>query len=86
MCFNQAGDISTLDGTSKSMNKKSKPGWQIPLKIQMRNLQNQAKMIKTKEKRWNNVETKRKKNNTTWVNKPESNDEIRKIKKIWKKI
>ena len=42
----------------KSSNKKSKPGWEIRLEIQIRKLRKQAKMIKQK-KRWN-----MKKNNT----------------------
>ena len=57
---------------SKSTKKKSKPGWEIRLETQIKNLRKQARRIKTKERRWNMREQKGKgntrKNNTTWVN------------------
>ena len=34
---------------SKSMKKKSKPGWEIQLEMQIKYLQKQAKMIKQKD-------------------------------------
>ena len=62
--------------------------------ISTRNLDKKStkrgKNDKTKERRWNNYEQKKKYNtgktyNTTWGNKPESTGERRKIKDISKK-
>ena len=36
----------------KSMNKKSKPGWEIRLETQKRNLRKQEKMIKLRKNAW----------------------------------
>ena len=39
---------------SKSTKEKSKPGWEFRLETLIKNLRKQAKMLKTKERRWKN--------------------------------
>ena len=70
----------------KNTNRKSKHGWEYWLETQIRNLRQQAKMIK-QEKNWNILgrkenSNKSKTNNTTQGNKPERTDERKKTKKI----
>ena len=69
-----------------STKKQSKPGWEIRLETQIKNLRNQAKMLKQKDPVIcrNRMEktTREKNNNTTWGNKPESSGKRREIKEI----
>ena len=72
---------------SKSTKEKSKPGWEFQQETQIKKSAKTDKNDKTKERRWNNSEQKRKDNtgktyNTSWGNKPESTGEIRKINEI----
>ena len=72
----------------KNTNKKSKPGWEIQLEIHIRNLRTQANMIKQRKNIGicsDKQETATQENITTWGNKPESTNERRKNKKIWRK-
>ena len=64
---------------SKSTNKHSKPGWEIRLETQIKNLRKQARRIRKLEEGTGSM---RKNNSTTWGNKPESNGQRRKTKEI----
>ena len=72
---------------SKNTKKKSKPGCEIRLEIQIKNLRKQVKMIKQMERCLNMLEQNgkgntRNNNNATWGNNPESTGERWKIKEI----
>ena len=70
---------------SKSTKKPSKPGWEVRLETQIKNLRKQAKMVKQKDPEIcgeRMEKTTREKNSTTWGNKPESSGERRETKEI----
>ena len=72
----------------KNMNRNSKPGWEIRPETWMRNLRQQAKLIRQRnnagicwdEKKKSNITSKT--NNSTQCNKREGTGEKRKTKKI----
>ena len=78
--------LRKLGSPKKSKKNKSKPGWEIRLETQIKNLQKQTKMTKQRkdagicwEKR-KRLNKKKKNNNPTWGNKPENTGEKKKIK------
>ena len=71
---------------SKSTKKPSKPGWEVRLETQIRNLRKQAKMVKQKDPgicgKGMEKTTREKNNSTTWRNKPEGSGERKETKEI----
>ena len=73
---------------SKSTKKKSKPGWEIRLETQIKNLFKKVQNDKTEKKRRSNMLERNKKGNEgkitiqLEVNKPRSNGKRRKIEQI----